>query len=128
MRSFTNERKPHACQETNSLDIGSGTNARQDDDVLFLSLESIDSVKVNVFRDILPKGLEELTTKLLDLSPVHGHDTNPPFQAELAEPSAQFCVQFLRNLNFSLVLQRVESPWLFVSLDIEELEDPQARF
>ena len=68
-------------EETNSLQVWTRTNTGQDDNIFFLSLETIDGVEVNRAEDLFTESLSERSLQLHNLAPVHGNDAN--FEVEI---------------------------------------------
>lgn len=70
-----------ASKETDSLQVWTRTNTRQDDNILFLTLETIDGVEVDRAEDLFTESLSKSALQLRDLSPIHGDDAN--FEVEI---------------------------------------------
>jgi hypothetical protein len=86
------------------LHSGASTNTRKDDDILLLTLESIDSVEMYLALDISPKSLFKSSLKLYDLTAVHGNDTNSEVKVYVGKLLAQPCVQGEGDLALRSVL------------------------
>lgn len=115
---------PSITQESNGTDRRPRTYAREDDDVLLLTLEAIDGIEIDRLSRLLSKPRSEHATQTKHLFSIHRNDTDPIVEVDALELRDNSLIQGHDRVSFSLIDQRMAHLRLafFAFDDIKESE------